>query len=428
MNLKDPKLETARRLIREWCDENYKFGFDTNNPVVKLHEPTFGGDEINAALDVMLSTYVTMGEKSLRFERAFADTHGFDHGILVNSGSSANLLAIAALANKEYSRALKPGDEVIVPALSWSTTVWPLIQLGLIPVVVDIDPATMNIDPNEIERAIGPKTRAVMPVHVYGNPCDMESITGICNKHRLILIEDCCEALGAEYNNKPVGSYGVVGTFSFYYSHHITTLEGGMCTTNDLELAEMMRILRSHGWVRETQKRDDYLEKYPDIDPKFLFVNLGYNLRATELQGAFGNVQLPKLPALVEARRKSAAAWIDELQPWKQYFTIQQETENAKSSWFGLPMTINKNSSFSVSDIRGHLEQANIETRPIICGNIAKQPAIKLYEHRVVGDMQHANHVMDNGFTFGNHHAVDAAAHDYVISTLTSFFSLQGLQ
>ena len=428
MNLKDPKLETARQLIREWCNENYNFGFNPDNPAVRLHEPTFGGDEINAALDVMLSTYVTMGEKSRRFEQTFAKMHHFGHGVLVNSGSSANLLAIAALANKEYSNALKPGDEVIVPALSWSTTVWPLIQLGLVPVVVDIDPDTMNIDPNEIERAISPQTRGVMPVHVYGNPCDMQAITSICENHNLTLIEDCCEALGAEYDKQPVGSFGVVGTFSFYYSHHMTMLEGGICTSNDFELAELMRILRAHGWVRETQERRNYESNYPDIDPKFLFVNLGYNLRATELQGAFGNVQLPKLAALVEARRASAKKWLEELEPWADYLNVQQETPNSKSSWFGLPTTVNKDAPFSAADIREHLKLANIETRPIICGNIARQPAIKRYEHRVVGDMQHADHVMDNGFTFGNHHAIDDAAHDYVINALADFFDRQGLQ
>lgn len=427
MNLDDPRLQQARQLINEWCEENYQFGFNPEDPVVRLHEPTFGGEEINTALDVMLSTYVTMGKKSRQFERGFADTHQFDHGVLVNSGSSANLLAITALANKAYEGYLQPGNEVIVPALSWSTTVWPLIQMGLVPVIVDIDPATMNIDPDEIERAIGPRTRGVMPVHVYGNPCDMAAISSICDQHNLILIEDCCEALGAEYDGKAVGSFGVVGTFSFYYSHHMTTLEGGICTTNDLELAELMRILRAHGWVRETERRNEYEAQHPDIDPRFLFVNLGYNLRATELQGAMGNIQLPKLPALVEARRNNAVQWIEELKPWNNYFSIQQETPNSKSSWFGLPMTIKPDTPFDVTELRHFLKDRRIESRPIICGNIARQPALQMYEHRVVGDMSHANHVMNNGFTFGNHHAIDQGAHDYVNQALNDFMTSKGI-
>lgn len=427
MNLEDPRLETARQLIKEWCDENHDFSFNTRDPIVRLHEPTFGGDEINAALDVMLSTFVTMGEKSHQFEQRFADRHGVKHGIMVNSGSSANLLAIASLANKQYSHYLQPGDEIIVPALSWSTTVWPVIQLGLVPVIVDIDPATLNIAPNEIERAIGPKTRGIMPVHVYGNPCDMQPITGLCKQHNLILIEDCCEALGAEYDNQPVGSFGAVGTFSFYYSHHITTLEGGLCITDDMELAEMMRILRAHGWVRETHQHKAYESQYPDIDPKFLFVNLGYNLRATELQGTIGNVQLPRLPALVKARRKNAAQWREELAPWSEYFDIQQETAHGKSSWFGLPITVRIDAPFAATHLRQHLACRNIESRPIICGNIARQPAMQWYEHRVAGNMQHADHVMRNGFTFGNHHAIDQAAHDYVNQALSDFFSDRGL-
>src|SRR5471032_3321301 len=178
-----------------------------------------------------------MGPKVKKFEEMFCTEFGWTEGVMNNSGSSANLLAVAALANPVTEDGLRPGDEVIVPARSWSATVWPVIQCGLKPVIVDIDPVTFNIDPNEIERAIGPKTRAIMLVHVYGNPCDMNAISGICDKHNLILIEDCCEALGAYYNGTPVGKFGAVGTFSFYFSHHMTTLEGGICVTESFELA-----------------------------------------------------------------------------------------------------------------------------------------------------------------------------------------------
>lgn len=427
MNLDDQRLVTARRLIEEWCNDNFKFGFNPEDPIVRLHEPTFGSEEINSALDVMLSTFVTMGEKSRKFECDFSKLHDFQHGVLVNSGSSANLLAVASLSNSQYSHALSAGDEVIVSALSWSTTIWPLIQLGLIPVVVDIDPRTMNIDPNEINRALSPKTKAVMPVHVYGNPCDMKAIGDICQQHNLLLIEDCCEALGAEYDGKAVGGFGIVGTFSFYYSHHMTTLEGGICTTNDFELSELMRILRAHGWVRETQNRTEYESRYPHIDPKFLFVNLGYNLRATEIQGAFGAIQLPKLSGLVDKRRTNAMKWLEELEPWSNYFEVQKETPNAESSWFGLPMTIKQGVPFTVSELREHFRKDNIESRPIICGNISRQPAMQLYPHRVVGDLKHADHVMTHGFTFGNHHAIDEEAHKYVNNSIHNFLTSKGL-
>ena len=257
---KDALRAAVFKAVEDYCAADFGYSFDPKNPIVRLHEPTFSAGEINAALECLLSTYVTMGPKVKKFEEVFCSTFGWTDGVMNNSGSSANLLAVAALANPATKDGLKPGDEVIVPALSWSTTVWPVIQCGLVPVIVDIDPATFNIDPNEIEKAIGPKTRAVMIVPVYGNPCAMDAIVDICKRRNLILIEDCCEALGAYYDGKAVGKFGRVGTFSFYFSHHLTTLEGGITVTDDFELAELMRILRAHGWVREVKDRESWLK------------------------------------------------------------------------------------------------------------------------------------------------------------------------
>ena len=284
----DVLIDEIHALVGEYCRRHHTWDFNPSAPMVRLHEPTFGADEINAALDCLLSTMVTMGMKNRSFEALFANTHGFAETVMVNSGSSANLLALAALANPATEGALRPGDEVIVPALSWSTTVWPIIQMGLVPVVVDIDPATLNIDPDAIERAIGPRTRGLMIVPVYGNPCAMDAIVDLCQRHNLVLIEDCCEALGASYKGVPLGRFGRVATFSFYLSHHITTLEGGICGTSDGDLAETMRILRAHGWIREVKEPERWTRLHPEIDERFLFVNLGYNLRPTELQGAMG--------------------------------------------------------------------------------------------------------------------------------------------
>jgi CDP-4-dehydro-6-deoxyglucose reductase, E1 len=425
-----PNIEDIRSDIHAgvdaYCRETYDFSFDPENPVVRLHEPTFAAQEINAAVDVLLSNRVTMGPKVKAFEREFAEAFTFNYGIMNNSGSSANLLAVAALTNVEIKDRLKPGDEVIVPALSWSTTVWPLIQYGLIPVIVDIDPDTMNIDPNEVEKAIGPKTRGVMPVHVYGNPCDMDALTNICEQYDLVLLEDCCEALGAYYDGIPVGKFGKIGTFSFYFSHHMTTLEGGICVTQDVELAEMMRILRAHGWIREVDNPTPYVERYPEFDPRFLFVNLGYNLRATELQGAMGSVQLPKLSGFVKARRLNTKEWQKKLSVWSDFLNFQLETPKAMSSCFGFPMLISRDAPFERAELTSYLNEANIETRPIICGNIALQPAMKLYEHRVVGDLQYSTNVMNNGFSVGNHQAVDARARGYVANMIEEFMGTKG--
>ena len=414
--------------VADYCKTAHNFEFDPENPVVRLHEPTFSADEINVAIDVLLSTRVTMGEKVKNFEKEFSEEFSFSHGVMNNSGSSANLLAIAAISNVEAKDGLRPGDEVIVPSLSWSTTVWPLIQHGLVPVVVDIDPLTFNLDPNEVERAIGPKTRGIMPVHVYGNPCDMNAIKDISDRNGLIIIEDCCEALGAYYDGVPVGKFGRIGTFSFYFSHHMTTLEGGICVTDEFELSELMRILRAHGWVREVEDPKPYLEKYPEYDPRFLFVNLGYNLRVTELQGAMGSVQLPKLDSYVEARRENTKEWKSELSIWSNYFDFQHETDKGKSSCFGFPLVRKPDAPFELSNLTSFLNDQSIETRPIICGNITKQPAMKMYEHRVVGDLQYSSNIMENGFSFGNHQAVGAGGRAYVAEKIKEFFAANGIE
>jgi CDP-4-dehydro-6-deoxyglucose reductase, E1 len=427
MPTREQLLNQVHEAVAAYCRAEHDFAFKSDAPHVRLHEPTFSTDEINAALDCMLTTQVTMGAKVKTFERQFADKYGFGHGTMVNSGSSANLLAVAALANPETKDALRPGDEVIVPALSWSTTVWPLVQSGLVPVIVDIDPKTLNIDPTEIERAIGPKTRGVMIVPVYGNPCDMDAIVALCRRHSLTLIEDCCEALGAFYDGKPLGKFGRVGTFSFYFSHHMTTLEGGICVTDDFDYAETMRILRAHGWIREVEDRERWMKRYPEIHPRFLFVNLGYNLRATELQGAMGSVQLPKLDTYVRQRRENAAWFRRALAQYGAVLDFQEETPKGLHSWFGFPITVRESAPFDVQELMAALDAAGVETRPIICGNIARQPAMKLYPHRVVGDLHHASRVMDRGFSFGIHQAVEEPARSYVAEQFRGFLKARGV-
>jgi len=428
MTMSEPEIRASIKELIETYSDNYLLTpFDPANPVVKLHEPTFGADEIWEALDSLFTTQVTMGEKVRRFEKEFGEYHGFANSMMVNSGSSANLLAIAALTNPTYPARLLPGDEIIVPALSWSTTIWPLVQHGLVPVFVDVDPATLNINPKEIERAISDKTRGVMLVHVYGNPCDMTPIVDIVKRHNLLLIEDCCEALGAAYGGKPVGSFGQIGTFSFYFSHHMTTLEGGMCVTGDHDSAELMRVLRAHGWVRDTEDQERILKKHPEFDPKFLFVNVGYNLRATELQGGFGYQQLGKLKGFVDVRTDNAKYWRKELGNLGDFFNFQEETDGGVHSWFGYPMAVKEEAPFKSIELCDFLNLHNIETRPIVAGNITKQPAMQYHDYRVVGDLANCDYVMRNGFTFGNHQAVDHPAREYISETVKSFLGERGL-
>ena len=379
---------------------------------IRLHEPTFDEEEVAVAVAVLRSKNVTQGEKVKEFEKAFWPT---GHAVACNSGSSANLLAISAL---KASGRLKDGDEVIVSALSWSTTVFPLIQHNLIPVIVDCEPDTLNMEMKKAEKAISVKTKAIMPVHVYGNPCDMKALYDLSGDYGLVVIEDCCEAMGAEHDGVPVGVSADVATFSFYFSHHITTLEGGMVVTNDAELADMLRIQRSHGWLRDSDR------EVPDgMDRKFCFVELGYNFRLTEVQAAIGLCQLPKLGDIIARRHAAHSAYVNALSHIP-YLRFQKETENGKSSCFGFSIVLD-GAPFTVKELRQYLESRGIETRPIICGNIAKQPVMAKYEHRVFGDLRNATHVMQNGFSIGVHQDVTQSDVEYIAESMNDFVNSQ---
>lgn len=387
---------------------------------VKLHERAFGEEEIAAVVEALRSTNGTSGDKVREFERKFGE-----RAVLCNSGSSANLLAIAALTNPVTENRLMPGDEVIVSSLSWSTTVWPLVQHGLVPVIVDIDPETLNIDMDKAREAIGKRTRAIMPVHVYGNPCDMESLAEL-KASGMFVIEDCCEAMSATaYSNNflskiPVGSVGDISTFSFYFSHHMTMIEGGLVIAKTKELSDLLRILRAHGWVRDLDDATAYHAEHPDIDPRFLFVNAGYNLRATELQAAMGLVQFKKMPDFLSQRRVIASGLRRVFAKYQDVLRVQKE--NGESSYFGFTVVVRQGATFTAKSLREHFERRGVETRSIICGNIARQPGMKLWPHRVVGGLRHADQVMQSGFSIGCHQNMTDESVEHVRVVLQEFF------
>lgn len=424
MSKKQELLNNIRENIKEYCKLNIDTQFKPEHPAVRAQETTYNDEEIFAALETLLSTYTTMGKKVRAFEKQYADYVGGKYGIMTNSGSSNNLLSVSALANPTFKDHMKAGDEVIVPALSWSTTIWPVVQNNLMPVFVDCDINDYNLDLNKLEKAIGPKTRAIKLVHVYGNPCNMDAMMTLAKKHNLFIIEDCCEAMGATYDNKHVGTFGIVGNYSFFYAHQITTLEGGISATNDFELAETMRILRAHGWSREADEHQKYINMYPDIDPRFLFINMGYNFRPTELNAAIGQVQLPKLDGFNETRRQAAAYILKHLAKHEAFFHFQQETPRGKHVWFGFPLILKDNTPFTLKDITSFLQSRQIETRPIIAGNMARHPGIKMYPHRISGDLDAADKVMKRGFAFACHHAMDEKACQYIVETFDEFIQL----
>ncbi len=405
--------------------KNIKNIFDTKGKsksrLIKLHEPSFSHEEVNAAIKCLISTNVTMGPINKNFEKKYASKFNYKYCLTTNSGSSANLLALSAICNPEYQNKLIPGDEVIVPALSWSTTVWPLVQMGLVPVLVDIDIDTLNIDPQKIKKAISKKTKAVMIVHVYGNPCPMDQIMKICKQNNLLLIEDSCESMGATFKNKSVGSFGEVGTFSFYFSHHITTLEGGCVVTKDKNLNELMTILRAHGWIRELENKKKYIQKYKGIDKKFLFVNSGYNLRITDVQASIGIEQLKKFNQFYKTRSRNAKKLQKHINNI-EFLSYQKQTQNGISSNFGFPLIIKKGYKVKLDKLRNFLLKKNIETRPIICGNIAKQPAMKLFKHRVHGKLENSTYVMNNGLAIPNHQNIKDECINRMKEALSVFF------
>ena len=416
----------TKNLSNYWQSNN-KYIFNRNKPKIKLHEATFDEKEVIEIFKTLLTTKVTMGKKVLNFENNLSKYFSVSNSVTNNSGSSANLLAISGLCNPTTKKNLKPGDEVIVPALSWSTTVWPLIQNNLTPVFVDCELGTLNIDENKIEKAITKKTKAIMIVHVYGNPCNLDKILKICKKYDLQLIEDSCESLGAFYKNKAVGTFGRVGTFSFYYSHHITTLEGGVCVTNDSALSENLRVLRAHGWTRELKNKPKLPNKLKKIDQKFLFVNLGYNLRLTEIQGAMGILQLKKLDYFVKLRRKSSKYLIKHLSKYNSFIRFQKETKNSYHSWFGFCILIKTPNLFNANQIRKYLEKKGIETRPIIAGNMTKHPALKYYKYKISDRLTNCDYVMENGFAIPCHQSLDAESLKYMVSIFEKFFSRLGI-
>lgn len=421
MNKKEEILKQIKENVEDYCAASFDFSFNPENPRVRLQETTFGADEINAAIETMLSTYTTMGKKTRAFEQQYAAYIGTKYGVMSNSGSSSNLLSVAALANPFTEDYLKPGDEVIVPALSWSTTIWPIVQHQLIPVFVDCDLDDFNLDLNKLEAAIGPKTRAIKLVHVYGNPCNMDGIMALAKKYNLFVIEDCCEAMGATYDGKKVGTMGEISNFSFFFSHHITTLEGGISVCNRFDLAETMRILRAHGWSREADDHQKYVQMYPDIDPRFIFINQGYNLRPTELNASMGEFQLRKLDHFNEARRRAANYFLSQLEQYEAYFGFQRETPKAKHVWFGFPIVLKEAAPFNVKDITSYLQKNHIETRPIIAGNMTRHPGVQMQPHRIGGDLSNADTIMKNGFAFACHHALSEEACAYVVNHIHHF-------
>ena len=357
--------------------------------------------EVNAINDVIKSNRYTMGSKVRQFENEFSEFFDVKYSLMLNSGSSANLLAIASLIIDEETD-LNKGDEVIVPAVSWSTTFSPISQYGLKLRFVDIDLNTLNIDENLIENAITKKTKAIFAVNLLGNSCNFKKLKDLCNKYNLLLLEDNCESLGAKYDNKFTGTIGNVGTFSFFFSHHMQTMEGGMLVTNNKKTYELANSMRAHGWIRDLPDDNSLFKKTGDnFEDSFKFITPGYSIRPLEMSGAIGSVQLRKINSFIDNRRENAK-FFNELFKSNENIIIQRET--GESSWFGFSIVLKNKFLGKRSEVLKKLSNANIETRPIVAGNFTKNPTIKYMDHTISGELKNAEYIDENGFFVGNDH------------------------
>jgi len=363
----------------------------------QLSPNSFSNKDIIEGIKVIVSKKITMSKKTTEFEKKFAKFIGSKYALMVNSGSSANLLAMFAMINPAKINKLKRGDECLIPALCWSTSLWPIVQAGLIPKFVDIDPKTLNLSIDDLKKKISKKTKAIMAVHILGNSTNMNELMKIIKKNKIRLIEDTCEALGSKFNNKYLGNFGSFGTYSFYYSHQITSGEGGMIVCNDKKDYQIIHSLRAHGWDRGLNNNKN----------NFNFINSGFNLRPTDIAAAIGINQLKKLNYFKKIRfrnRKKIITTLKKSKNWKNQFTFIDAIKNIEPSWFGLPILINNKFLHKKFFFLDYLNRNGIETRPIISGNFLNQPSIKLYNLNPKRTLfKGAQEVEDRGFFIGIH-------------------------
>ncbi|EFG7749473.1 DegT/DnrJ/EryC1/StrS family aminotransferase, partial [Escherichia coli] len=367
-----------------------------------LASSTWDDLEYKAIQSVLDSKMFTMGEYVKQYETQFAKTFGSKYAVMVSSGSTANLLMIAALFFTKKPR-LKKGDEIIVPAVSWSTTYYPLQQYGLRVKFVDIDINTLNIDIESLKEAVTDSTKAILTVNLLGNPNNFDEINKIIGGRDIILLEDNCESMGATFNNKCAGTFGLMGTFSSFYSHHIATMEGGCIVTDDEEIYHILLCIRAHGWTRNLPKKNKVTGVKSDdqFEESFKFVLPGYNVRPLEMSGAIGIEQLKKLPRFISVRRKNAEYFLDKFKD-HPYLDVQQET--GESSWFGFSFIIKKDSGVIRKQLVENLNSAGIECRPIVTGNFLKNTdVLKYFDYTVHNNVDNAEYLDKNGLFVGNH-------------------------
>lgn len=394
----------------------------------------FDEKELQNAVEASLDFYLTESRFAREFERRFSDFTGSKHTFIVNSGSSANLVALTALTSPLLGgKALRRGDEVITVAAGFPTTVNPILQNGLVPVFVDVEVGTYNALPEQIEAAIGPRSRAIMLAHTLGNPIDLDAIGRIAERHDLYLVEDCCDALGSTYHGKNVGTFGHIASYSFYPAHHITMGEGGAVCTDSPVLARAVRALRD--WGRDCYCKGGengrcgrrFTQQYGELplgyDHKYVYSHIGYNLKVTDLQAAVGVAQMEKLPDFIEKRKANFRRWEVGFKAWEDKFVLPHATPGSDPAWFAYPVTVRGEAGFTRTELTDYLQDKGVETRNLFGGNLLRQPAYLTIDRRTVGDLCNTDLIMNATFFLGTYPGLTEAQIAYVLRQIAEFIN-----
>lgn len=426
-------------LIKDYLlQKNRRETFIPGKTTIQYAGAVYDEEDLNAIVDTLLSGWFGLGKEGELLEKELARYIGAKHAFLVNSGSSADLLAIASLMSYQFTGHLAPGDEVITPACTFPAVVASLVHHRLTPVFVDIDPQTLNPTPADVEKAISKKTKMLFLVHTLGNPNDMDAMVKIAKDHNLLLLEDNCDALGSTYNGKKTGSFGILSAESFYPAHHMTTAgEGGALFLNDLRLLRIAQSIREWGracWCGASGGgpngvcgvRFNYNIDGIPYDHKYIFSQIGYNIKPVEMQAAMGRIQLRKLPEFIAQRKKNFGYYNDFFKKYTKYFILHKPMPKSDPSWFAYPLTIRKDAPFDRFTLIRYLEDHMIQTRPIFAGNILRQPGYKHIEHRVSGTLENSDLTFTNTFFIGVYPGITREHIDYIESVFKAFFKKHG--
>ena len=427
--------EQIDALVRQYHREQFSNRtFNPDTDLVHYAGRVFDAEELSNLVDASLDFFLTANRYADRFEADFADYLGVSEALLVNSGSSANLVALTTLTSPKLGdRRLKPGDEVVTVAAGFPTTVAPILQNNLVPVFVDVNLSDYTAIPDQLREAVGPRTRAIMMAHTLGVPFDLDVVGDLAKKHDLWVIEDNCDALGSRYRGRLTGTFGDLGTMSFYPAHHITMGEGGCVVTNDERLARIARSYRD--WGRDcycaggenntcgTRFSQQFGTLPAGYDHKYVYSHVGYNLKLTDMQAAIGCAQLAKLDGFIAARRANFEWLLGILRPYEDRLVLPRATAHSEPSWFGLIITVRENAGFTRADIVRFLEANRVETRSLFAGNLLRHPAFQGIPHRIVRDLVNTDMVMNNTFFVGVYPGLDSPRLDHMASAFTRFMS-----